>query len=300
MATRRWKCLLCGYIHEGDEAPEKCPVCGADKVNFTEVDEQGKEIKEREEQKETDNGLEETQVAAIEAATPPQEQAVVEEKKNEDTQAGGTLPEKESIETNNPVTELTKKEEKEVEELKQDATGEVGPKETETVAAVEKEDEAEKTKEKPSWSFLGWLGGLILKLHLHPIAVHTPNGVLPMAVLFMVLAIYFNYQSFELPSFYGLAFVLAVMPAVMITGYIEWQMRYRGAKSFLFITKIFFSIVVLVTVSTLVIWRIVDPAVAAPESPERLTYLIVGLVALGAAGITGHLGGKLVFARAGG
>lgn len=23
----RWKCLNCGYIHEGDEAPDKCPAC---------------------------------------------------------------------------------------------------------------------------------------------------------------------------------------------------------------------------------------------------------------------------------
>jgi rubrerythrin len=24
----RWKCRNCGYIHEGTEAPEKCPACG--------------------------------------------------------------------------------------------------------------------------------------------------------------------------------------------------------------------------------------------------------------------------------
>jgi len=23
----RWRCLNCGYIHEGDEAPDKCPAC---------------------------------------------------------------------------------------------------------------------------------------------------------------------------------------------------------------------------------------------------------------------------------
>ena len=25
--VKRWKCNNCGYIHEGDEAPEKCPAC---------------------------------------------------------------------------------------------------------------------------------------------------------------------------------------------------------------------------------------------------------------------------------
>ena len=24
----RWKCRNCGYVHEGTEAPEKCPACG--------------------------------------------------------------------------------------------------------------------------------------------------------------------------------------------------------------------------------------------------------------------------------
>jgi len=28
-AVRKWKCIVCGYIHEGEEAPERCPVCKA-------------------------------------------------------------------------------------------------------------------------------------------------------------------------------------------------------------------------------------------------------------------------------
>jgi rubrerythrin len=27
-APIKWKCRNCGYVHEGSEAPEKCPVCG--------------------------------------------------------------------------------------------------------------------------------------------------------------------------------------------------------------------------------------------------------------------------------
>ena len=23
----KWVCSVCGYVHEGDEAPEVCPVC---------------------------------------------------------------------------------------------------------------------------------------------------------------------------------------------------------------------------------------------------------------------------------
>ena len=35
---KKFICTVCGYIHEGDEAPEKCPVCVAGKKAFKEVD----------------------------------------------------------------------------------------------------------------------------------------------------------------------------------------------------------------------------------------------------------------------
>ena len=36
MATvRTWKCEVCGYIHEGPEPPETCPVCGVEKDLFS-------------------------------------------------------------------------------------------------------------------------------------------------------------------------------------------------------------------------------------------------------------------------
>ena len=37
MATKKFKCNVCGYIHEGDAAPAKCPVCGVPASEFTEL-----------------------------------------------------------------------------------------------------------------------------------------------------------------------------------------------------------------------------------------------------------------------
>ncbi|MEM2900778.1 MAG: cupin domain-containing protein [Thermoplasmata archaeon] len=34
----KWKCTVCGYIHEGAEPPEVCPVCGAPKEAFVKVE----------------------------------------------------------------------------------------------------------------------------------------------------------------------------------------------------------------------------------------------------------------------
>ena len=34
---KKFICTVCGYIHEGDHAPEKCPLCGAPASKFKEV-----------------------------------------------------------------------------------------------------------------------------------------------------------------------------------------------------------------------------------------------------------------------
>ncbi|MDO5015129.1 MAG: NADH peroxidase [Clostridia bacterium] len=33
---KKWVCTVCGYVHEGDTPPEKCPVCGAPAEKFKE------------------------------------------------------------------------------------------------------------------------------------------------------------------------------------------------------------------------------------------------------------------------
>lgn len=35
-----WKCTVCGFTNEGDEAPEKCPKCGAPKEKFVALTEE--------------------------------------------------------------------------------------------------------------------------------------------------------------------------------------------------------------------------------------------------------------------
>lgn len=34
---KKFVCTVCGYVHEGDEAPDKCPVCKAAKEKFKEM-----------------------------------------------------------------------------------------------------------------------------------------------------------------------------------------------------------------------------------------------------------------------
>ena len=35
--TKKFRCLVCGYIHEGNEAPSECPICHVGAEKFEEI-----------------------------------------------------------------------------------------------------------------------------------------------------------------------------------------------------------------------------------------------------------------------
>jgi LacI family transcriptional regulator len=45
--VKKWKCGGCGFIHDGDNAPEKCPKCGAPREKFALLDEAAATLVER-------------------------------------------------------------------------------------------------------------------------------------------------------------------------------------------------------------------------------------------------------------
>lgn len=44
---KMWKCSVCNFVHEGEEAPEKCPKCGAPQDKFVALDENAVNLVER-------------------------------------------------------------------------------------------------------------------------------------------------------------------------------------------------------------------------------------------------------------
>jgi len=216
VTVKRWRCSVCGYIHTGDQPPEKCPVCDAPKKMFLEIDADGKALGEL---------------------------------KSEEADPGIVF----------------------------------GP----------------DSGQKQLPSFFDKLANLSLKLHLHPITVHFPNGILPAVLVFLGISVYFNIVPLETAAYYNLIFVLLMLPVVLLTGFIEWQKRYKGIKTAIFITKIICSLIVLGAVNVLVFWRLLDPQVMAEGSPSKFIYLGIAAGMLGAAALAGHLGGKLVFGARG-
>jgi uncharacterized membrane protein/RNA polymerase subunit RPABC4/transcription elongation factor Spt4 len=212
---KKWRCTVCGYIHEGEEPPEICPVCGADRSKFVEI---------------------------------------VDEENDEKTSKIDSLePETEAKVTDAPGT---------------------------TLEPLSKYDR---------------LYQLIVKHHVHPISVHIPNGLLPVSVLFIFLAVIFKFTSLSQAAFYNLICVVFAMPVVLFSGIIVWQKKYNGIMTKLFLTKMICGGVVLLSAMILVIWSIVDPGVLALTSAHLLAFLFVNMVMVGAAVTAGFLGGKLVF-----
>lgn len=38
--TKKFRCIVCDYIHEGENAPDECPLCGVGPEQFEEVTEE--------------------------------------------------------------------------------------------------------------------------------------------------------------------------------------------------------------------------------------------------------------------
>jgi hypothetical protein len=134
----------------------------------------------------------------------------------------------------------------------------------------------------------------MVKYHAHPISVHIPNGVLPVAVLFLGISMLFQVSGLETASFYNMIVVVLVMPKVIFSGYNDWKQRLGGNLTHLILTKMICGAVVFVLGLFLVIWRWVDPMVALASSANRGMYLFLHLAVLGAAVTAGFLGGKLI------
>lgn len=213
---KKWKCTVCGYIHTGNEPPETCSVCGADKSKFVEVTETKKEP----------------------------EKTVSESK-----------PTSSTVRVQPPLPETP----------------------------------------KPAPRTYGLITDLMIKHHVHPVSVHFPNGVVPVAVLFIFLAVIFQFTGPAKASFYNMVVVLLSLPLVLFSGFNEWKQKYKRSLTGLFMVKIISAFIVTASALIIVLWHLIDPNIIAATSTSKTGFLLLHLIMLAAAGIAGFIGGKLVF-----
>jgi uncharacterized membrane protein len=133
-------------------------------------------------------------------------------------------------------------------------------------------------------------------LYLHPIFVHFPQALFPVAFASFVLYLGTGEILFESGTYLMTAFGLAATPVTMITGYIDWKVRYKGYMTSVFRIKIVTGFVLIGLALAAVLLRILVPETARlPLS--GLGWLRAGLLAgcVASCVVEGHYGGKLVF-----
>ncbi|MFH2092258.1 MAG: rubredoxin-like domain-containing protein [Pseudomonadota bacterium] len=150
----------------------------------------------------------------------------------------------------------------------------------------------EPAKEAPK-TLIQQIEALLCKHHAHPVSVHTPNGILPAAVLLWVLAWIFRSDLLAKVAVINLLFVITALPFVIYTGVLEWKKKYNGAMTLVFKIKILAAALTSVSCAISIVWYLFDPGVL--YSFKALVFLFVNVIMLAAAGIAGHIGGKLVF-----
>ena len=133
----------------------------------------------------------------------------------------------------------------------------------------------------------------LVRHHAHPVSVHIPNGMLPVTVLIILIAWIFDSTLLSGTAFVNIIFVTLSLPLVLFTGVVEWTKKYNKALTPLFKIKITAAAVTSASCLIVLLWFIADPDVL--DSSKSIIFILLNLIMIGAAGVAGLLGGKLVF-----
>lgn len=134
---------------------------------------------------------------------------------------------------------------------------------------------------------------LLLKQHPHPVAVHFPQALLSIAPLFLILFYLTGNANFERTCYYiGISGLLTAIPAIL-TGFFHWVFKYGRSTKGIYVFKIIVSLTLLLY--TAVVMFIHAGKGMLPVDPVDIPMLVLYLVLIPLAAVTGRTGGKIVF-----
>lgn len=285
---KKWQCSVCGYVHPGDTAPEKCPVCGADRDLF--VEQPSAKPPEPTATKLSGPKADKWRCTICgyvhEGPEPPESCPV----------CGADRSLFEPL-FPDPEDEASASAEKKTPPEAHSKPASAAGNET---AQSPSTGQTEGTSKFPSKlqlpiSIPPDIAEKLHRHHAHPILVHIPNGLLPVSVMFTLIAAFFGASALDVAAFCNQIVVLLAMPLVMLTGYSDWQHKFGGYLTTVFKVKIGCAAAVTAIALILVLWRFFQPSILSSGASGRGLYLLLELVLLAAATIAGLYGGKLVF-----
>lgn len=133
-------------------------------------------------------------------------------------------------------------------------------------------------------------------LYFHPIFVHFPQALFPVALASFVLYLATGARDFEVGAFLSAGFGAVGAPVTTATGFLDWKIRYQGYMTSVFRIKIVGAFVLIGLSVPAVVLRCLVPDVAAlPLSGAGIAYAGLLAACAGTCVVLGHYGGKLVF-----
>jgi len=135
----------------------------------------------------------------------------------------------------------------------------------------------------------------MLRRHPHPMTVHFP---IAFSILFPILNIlYFvtGNESFETTAFHVLIASLVFTPVAMLTGPYNWWINYASKWSRIIAVKLFGSIILILLLLTLFMWRLLFPDIMLRPSTARIIYMMLTLALPVVVTVLGWFGAKMTF-----
>lgn len=133
-------------------------------------------------------------------------------------------------------------------------------------------------------------------LYTHPMFVHFPLGLFPVAFVSFLLYLATGRPEFEAGAFVSAGFGAILSPVTTLTGFIDWKVRYKGTMTSVFRIKIVGAFVLIALSFPAVLLRLSShETTALPLSGTGWVYAALLAASTGTCVVLGHYGGKLVF-----
>jgi len=276
----KFRCPVCGYIHKGSEPPDKCPVCSSDQYKFVRLDDdqavRGDAVRAAAIEPDAGDGDRKWGCAVCryihKGSAPPDKCPVC----GSDKSKFAPIEPEPSVA---PGPSSSRK------QTPQPATAQESDTRSQGInASIRRAIGANQA-----------LANGLTRLHAHPIAVHIPNGVLPVTVIFTLLALLFKWEALAIAARVNMIFVCLSMPVVILTGFVDWHNRFEGRMSRVFAIKMICAGVVFFLSLISVLWGLFQAGVYLAHSSMAWLFILINMAALAAAAVAGWYGGKLVF-----
>jgi predicted heme/steroid binding protein/uncharacterized membrane protein len=135
----------------------------------------------------------------------------------------------------------------------------------------------------------------MLRRHPHPMTVHFPIAFLMLFPVLNILCLITGNGSFETSAFHVLVAGLVFTPVALLTGPYNWWINYASKWSKIIAIKVFGSIILIVLLLILYMWRLLFPEIMLQPSGARIIYMMLSLNLPIVITVLGWYGAKMTF-----